>query len=79
MQNISARAILNIGTSVSNTVNEAMLATRFNKCELAGLVYVLESFINLEVLILNVVEDVEDVQYKSHICCILKISRYFIV
>ena len=59
MQNISASAILNIGTSVSNTVNEVTLATRFIKCELAGLVYVLKNFINLEVLIFNVVEDVE--------------------
>ncbi|XP_039146691.1 putative F-box/FBD/LRR-repeat protein At1g66300 isoform X3 [Dioscorea cayenensis subsp. rotundata] len=61
--NLSIRAILNLGTSVSNmvsnTVNEATLATRFNKCELAGLVYVLKNFINLGVLILNVVEDVE--------------------
>lgn len=63
MQNLSIRAILNLGTSVSNmvsnTVNEATLATRFNKCELAGLVYVLKNFINLGVLILNVVKDVE--------------------
>ncbi|XP_039146681.1 F-box/FBD/LRR-repeat protein At5g22700-like isoform X2 [Dioscorea cayenensis subsp. rotundata] len=65
--NLSIRAILNLGTSVSNmvsnTVNEATLATRFNKCELAGLVYVLKNFINLGVLILNVVEDVETKQH----------------
>lgn len=59
MQDLSVRAILNNGTSVSNTINEVTLVTRFNKCELAGLVYVLKNFINLGVLILNVVKDVE--------------------
>ncbi|XP_039118579.1 F-box/LRR-repeat protein At3g26922-like isoform X2 [Dioscorea cayenensis subsp. rotundata] len=58
-QDLSVRAILNNGTSVSNTINEVTLVTRFNKCELAGLVYVLKNFINLGVLILNVVKDVE--------------------